>query len=140
VDSVVKKVQSLLNKYGTSCPFEIAKLLGIQIVFEELGNTLGYYSSHFRIKVIHINQNATDSQRKFICAHELGHAICHPEFNTSFLKKHTLFSTDHIEIEANTFAVTLLFSHESEESISIDTAVNEYGIPEKMIKKFLPFK
>lgn len=46
----------------------------------------------------------------FICAHELGYAIFHPDANTHFLKKNTLFSTESIELEANFFAVRLLFS------------------------------
>ncbi len=82
--------------------------MGILIVFERLGNALGYYNKHFRVPMIHINQDADRKSQIFICSHELGHAVQHPDTNTSFLKKHTLFSTDKIEIEANTFAVELL--------------------------------
>ena len=46
--------------------------------------------------------------QRFTCAHELGHAILHPNASTPFLRSKTLFSVDKLEIEANTFATTLL--------------------------------
>ncbi|WP_141771547.1 ImmA/IrrE family metallo-endopeptidase, partial [Bacillus licheniformis] len=77
--------------------------------YEDLGKALAYYSRHFRVKVIHINQNANEHNKEFICAHELGHAIFHPDANTPFLKRKTLFSTDQIELEANFFAISKKF-------------------------------
>ncbi|QOK28028.1 ImmA/IrrE family metallo-endopeptidase [Cytobacillus oceanisediminis] len=134
----IKKVEDLIKRYKTNCPFKIAEYLGIQIVFENLGKTLGYYNKNFRIKSIHINENAGDRQKYFICSHELGHAVCHPDANTPFLKRNTLFSTDKIEVEANLFAVRLLFAPEYiNQSISLKEAIEEYGVPEKFINKYL---
>lgn len=131
---VINEVKKIINRFNTNCPFKIAKALGIHIVYEDLGNTLGYFNQHFRIKIIHINQNASDNQLKFICAHELGHAVCHPRANTPFLKKHTLFSTDKMELEANLFAVNLLFSDDFfNDQLDITDAVEKYGIPKKLI-------
>ena len=48
--------------------------------------------------------------KKFTCAHELGHAVLHPDASTPFLKAKTFLSIDKMEIEANTFAVNLLIS------------------------------
>ncbi len=48
-------VNQLVKKYGTNDPFKLAKCMGIHIVFEPLGNALGYYSKHFRVPIIHIN-------------------------------------------------------------------------------------
>lgn len=132
VDAIASKVKSLINKYDTNCPFKLAKALGIEIVYENLGKTLGYYSSHFRIKIIHINQSADEGQKKFTCAHELGHAIFHPSANTPFLKKHTLFSTDRIELEAHLFAIKLLFSN-IHDTVSLDESVKNYGIPKQLL-------
>lgn len=143
------RVEYLIKKFGTNCPFKISQALGIQIVYEELGNTFGYYSKHFRIPIIHINQNANDIERRFICSHELGHAIEHSDINTSFLKRHTLFSTEKIEVEANTFAVELLLPDDLLIDL-IDTSYTIYdvfeanGIPKEFVslksidgKKFL---
>lgn len=127
MELITKKVEKLIKFYGTNCPFKLANFLGIQVVYENLGKTLGYYSKHFRIKVIHINEIIDEKQQLFICAHELGHAIFHHDINTPFLKKCTYFSTDKIEIEANKFAVELLFSNET--CVSIHEALEEYGVP-----------
>jgi Zn-dependent peptidase ImmA (M78 family) len=138
MESVLKTIKNLINKYNTNCPFKIAKHLNIEIVYEDLGKVLGYFSKFSRVKIIHINENATDHQKLFICAHELGHAIFHPDANTPFLKRNTLFSTDRIEVEANLFAVRLLFSERFfNEQLSLHDAIELYGIPEEFILKNL---
>jgi len=138
VSSVKSLVKRLVNKYGTNDPFKIANLMGVIIKFESLGSALGYYDKHFRVPIIHIDQNATKETQFFICAHELGHAVQHPDTNTSFLKKNTLFSTDKLEIEANTFAVELLlpdelFKYQDESCFAIYEAIREKGIPEELL-------
>lgn len=105
---IYKKVAKLIKKYDTNCPFKIAQEIGIHILYENLGSVSGYYNKNFQIKIIHINQNANEDEKRFICAHELGHAILHPDANTPFLKKHTFFTTHRIEFEANIFALSLL--------------------------------
>ncbi len=134
MELVLGKIKTLINQYGTNCPFKIAKHLGIEVYFENLGKSLGYFSHSFRIKIIHINENASEHQKKFICAHELAHAIFHADANTPFLKRNTLFSTNKIELEANYFAVQLLFSeHFFNEQVSLNDAVKFYGIPKEFI-------
>jgi Zn-dependent peptidase ImmA (M78 family) len=100
--------KKLITKHKTNDPFWIAQEKGIIVLFEELGSTLGYYHAHKRIQLIHINNKLNELEQRFVCAHELGHAILHPRANTPFLKKSTFFSIDKIEVEANTFAVELL--------------------------------
>lgn len=101
-------VEKLIKKYNTNDPFALADALGINIVFEELGNIYGYFDVHFRIKTIHLNSSISESSLPFVCAHELGHSVLHPDLNTPFLSTYTLFSIDKIERQANTFAVELL--------------------------------
>lgn len=98
----------LMNKHKTNDPFKIAKQKGILVLFEPLGKTLGYYNRYKRISFIHINNSIDEGLQKFVCAHELGHAVLHHDANTPFLKRKTLFSTERIEIEANKFATELL--------------------------------
>lgn len=76
--------------------------------YEELGAILGFHNVHFRMKFIHLNTSMPDNMLPFICAHELDHAILHPNVNIPFLRKHTLFSIDSIKRQATTFAVELL--------------------------------
>lgn len=138
MEIVNAKVKKLVEKYKTNDPFKIASYLNIQVSYENLGNILGYYNKAFRIKSIHINENASDGQKKFICSHELGHALLHPDANTPFLKKHTLFSTERIELEANYFAVHMLFSkNHFEGQLTLVDAVEYYGVPRKLIENNL---
>lgn len=105
-------VMRLTKKYNTSDPFELADALNISVFFEELGTINGYYNKPLRMKQIHINQNLNDRDAKFTCAHELGHAILHPNASTPFMRSKTFLSVDKLEIEANTFAVNLLIPDE----------------------------
>ncbi|MFY2154673.1 ImmA/IrrE family metallo-endopeptidase [Cytobacillus firmus] len=131
---VKKKVDYLIKKYGTNDPFKLAKWLGIQVVFEELGNIHGYHSKTHRTSVIHINVSLSEPKQLFVCRHELGHAILHPNQNTTFLKSHTYFSTDKLENEANLFAVELMISKEVDNPVTFEEAINIYGIPEHFLR------
>jgi len=137
MEYIEKKVKSLIIKHNTTDPIKLAESLGIVVVHEDLGNTLGFYSKHFRFKFIHLNEKLGKEKLEFVCAHELGHAILHPDSNTPFLKKNTLFSTDKIEMEANIFAMNLLFKEKDLNSqLTIELALNKYGIPQKLLSKF----
>lgn len=136
--AINKKVIEIIKNHNTNCPFKISKDLGIHIEFENLGSIYGYYTRNYRVKTIHINENLTEGQQTFTCSHELGHAILHPDKNTSFLKKHTLYSTSKIEVEANLFATKLLFSNDYfNGDLTLKDAVEEYGIPEKFLLTYL---
>lgn len=134
----VVQVQKLIKKYGTSCPFKLAEHLGVIVLHENLGGSLGYFNKHLRIKMIHINESAGEKLKKFICAHELGHALLHTEVNTPFMKKQTLFSTESIEIEANIFAIHLIAAG-TDYPITMEEAFSEYGFPTELINERLNF-
>lgn len=139
--SIEEIIDQLIKKHGTSNPFKLAEILGILVVFEPLGSIYGYYSRTHRTKVIHINESASDGQKSFICGHELGHVILHPDTNTAFLRKKTLFSTDRIELEANHFAVQLLFSsNHFDGQLTFEDAIEHYGIPRRLIENNLSNK
>lgn len=101
-------VRQLVEKYKTNDPFEIAAHKNIEVRFSDLGQTLGFFFSCYRTKFIHIHQSCNKSKQRFICAHELGHAVLHPHLNTSFMKRISLFNVHRVEMEANTFAMQLL--------------------------------
>ena len=102
-------VRPLAAENGTFNPFEIAENKGIVIQMEPLGTIRGYYSKALRTKFIHINCDLDEYQQKFTCAHELGHALMHPDLSTPFLRESTLFSVDKLEVEANRFAAYLCY-------------------------------
>ena len=102
----------LCVRYKTRNPFELADLLNIIVLEEPLGKVCGYYNHICKQKMIHINRNLGFESKSFICAHELGHAILHPDSNTPFLKQNTFTVISKMEIEANHFAVSFLYSDE----------------------------
>ncbi|SFM14339.1 ImmA/IrrE family metallo-endopeptidase [Pelosinus propionicus] len=136
-------VENLIKKYKTNCPFTLAKKLNIIVLYEDLGGTMGYFSKDFRFKFIHINQSLDKRESTFTCAHELGHAVQHHDVSTPFLKRHTLFSIDKVEREANTFAVELLLPDtllQEHADCSLFNIGKTVGIPGKLIKLKSQFK
>lgn len=132
-------VNKLIKENNTNDPFEIAHKKGINIIFKPFKQIYGFYSCYKRYQFIYINQNLSSQEQKFVCAHELAHAILHRNINTPFLKKYTLFSTDKIEKEANTFAVELLMPDHflyqfKNENTSIYEAAQIYGVPKEFAK------
>lgn len=101
-------IYHLTQKYNTSNPFELADALKISVYYENLGTINGYYNKPLRMKQIHINSTLDKHMAEYTCAHELGHAVLHPNASTPFLRSKTMISVDKMEIEANTFAVNLL--------------------------------
>lgn len=130
-------VLGLIEKHKTNDPFRIAGERNIHILHEPLGSTMGYFSQDFRIGFIHINQDLSEKEQIFVCGHELGHSIMHRHINTPFLKRHTLFSVDKIERQANTFAVELLMPDkllQEYSDISIYNIASKLGIPSKLVE------
>ncbi len=128
-------VKKLMERHQTNNPFIIADNLEIIILNHPMKNTLGFFSKYKRSKFIHLSNNLPDKLQTFVCAHELGHAILHPNVNTPFLKRHTLFSTSKIEHQANTFAVELLMPDDLLQEcseISLFNIAESLGIPSKL--------
>lgn len=119
---IKKTVIYLTKKHETNCPFRIAKNKGIIIQFQDLGTIWGYHFVYKRISIIVINSRLDEKTQRVVCAHELGHAIFHPQLNTSFMKNNTYFSVDKVEREANRFAAELLIPDDS--FIEHDTIYN----------------
>lgn len=105
-------VESIVQKYDTRSPYELADLMGIQIVKCELGTIRGYYFKKFRLKLILLNYNLEYDEERFVLAHEIGHSVMHPDTNTNFWERYTFLSTQRLEIEANKFAIELLIPNE----------------------------
>ncbi|MFC4618624.1 ImmA/IrrE family metallo-endopeptidase [Camelliibacillus cellulosilyticus] len=137
-EKIKQVVEKMIRKHGTNNPFEIASQKGIVLMLESLGKIYGYHHTFHRIQIIHINDELDEPMKRFVCAHELGHAVLHPELSTSFLQKNTLFYMDKIEREANEFAVELLLSDEvlytyQGTDATIYEAAAAYGIPREVV-------
>jgi len=105
-----KLVEELILKYKTSSPFELCELEGVKLSFKPLGTLNGIYRYSKRNKFITVNIDREIGHQRFICGHELGHSIIHPNENRIFLNT-TLFVPNKREIEASRFAVYLLVEY-----------------------------
>lgn len=105
-------VQSLIKKYGTNNPFDIVKQKNVILVYAPLNDVRGFYQYFQRNNIIYIDENLPESEKAFVCAHELGHMFLHKKANALYMDSHTLFNTDKFENEANTFAAELLIPDE----------------------------
>jgi Zn-dependent peptidase ImmA (M78 family) len=136
---IKRAVLELIEKHNTNDPFEIGSNEKIHIIPRYLHHELhGFYKYIRRNKFIFINKNLDTVMRRFVCAHELGHAVLHPYSNTPFLRANTLFSIDRIEVEANTFAVELLIPNETfylknNDPTTIREVASIYGVPEGIV-------
>lgn len=129
--AIKRMVSQLIRKHGTNNPFTIAAQKNILVLFEPLGGMMGYFNTYKRIPMIHINSDLSESDQRYTCAHEFGHAILHPKINTPFLRRHTLQSIDRIEREANMLAVELLVPDELIHSgMTIYEAAAASGVPD----------
>lgn len=126
-----KKVEQLVKMHGTRDPIKIAKNMGIVVLFEDLGEIHGYYNKIRRIKFIHVNKVATKEQLLYTLAHELGHAICHPDENTPQLSAQSITSELKIEKEADYFATKLIIdgSHTELQNPTKYEILSFYGLP-----------
>lgn len=136
--NIKNTVERLIKKYNTTNPFIIAKNKNIHIIYINLGGKLGNYVKYKREKFILIDNEATPQEMlNFVCAHELGHAICTPKENTQWLKTYTMsINSDKIERIANTFAVELLLPDtylQENSNYSIYNLATVQGVPKKFI-------
>ena len=107
-DAISGIAAKLADEYSRD-PCYIARSLGIIVNFEPLYRLNGFYNTAYRQKFIHINSQLSHRAQRFVCAHELGHAILHPDNNTHFLRNHTLYPISRYEKEATYFlSVTMI--------------------------------
>ena len=102
--------ESLAKWYGTRNPFEIAENLGYIVIRVPLSGIRGFHQYIHRCHIIYIGDELSEADARFVCAHELGHALLHKGYNRIFMDTNTFFVTNRYEIEADRFAVDLLFS------------------------------
>lgn len=140
---VRRKVAELLHRYKTADPFQLAAYKNIRIIYADLGGKFGNYLKYKRSKFIIIDERRTPANMlPFVCAHELGHALCTPNDNTQWLKTYTIsINADRVEHVANQFAVELLLNDDfiaEHEGISLYDLAECCGVPHQFIqlKKF----
>lgn len=103
---------ALARRHGTRDPFRIAQRLGVSVIFTPLTGIRGFCQVVKRCRIIYIDTALPEGEARFVCAHELGHLLLHKGCNRIFLDRHTYFPVNRFEVEANRFAVDLLYDDE----------------------------
>ena len=101
----------LVKRYGTRDPFEIARQLGVEVLFcPDFGSMKGMYRVVKRTRFIFLNRDLTPQMQSIVCAHELGHDQFHRDLaKTGALQEFMLYDmTTKPEYEANIVAAEIL--------------------------------
>lgn len=138
-DYIRRITNKLKKKYNTSSPYELAECLDITIIIQPLGNVWGMYKYIKRNKVIFINSALSEIERRFVLAHEIGHAVLHPKSSCFFINEHNYISKIKSEYEANIFAAEFLIDdvaidHVNLEGLSLDQLARSYYVPVEIMK------
>lgn len=104
--------ESLVRKYKTRDPFQLAEDLGFIVVRTPLKGIRGFWHHTYRRHIIFIDDNLSERVAAFVCAHEIGHILLHRGYNRIYMDSNTFFQTNRQEIEANRFAVDFLYADE----------------------------
>lgn len=104
-------LKSIISTLTTYNPFDICDQKNIIVIFKPLGAVKGLYCLIRKRQFIIISSDLNFYEKRLVCAHELGHAIFHPEINLYY----TSFPIGRYEREANDFAVNLLLAGAAQE-------------------------
>ena len=105
---IKKLADSLARKYKSRDPFEIISNLNVIPIFYPLHGVKGFYQYFQRNNLIYIDEMLSEQEKRFVCAHELGHMYLHKKANAIFLDSRTQLNTTKYECEADRFAIDLL--------------------------------
>lgn len=140
MEAIKEIVAGIFETYGTSNPFELCEYLDIKIIRSNLGNEIkGFFQRTTEgYEIIHINSELDEHEVKYICAHELGHAILHTDMSLSFFIENSMQVKNRYEIQADRFAAELLITPAINEHIyselNIEQLSSSLCIPEKLIR------
>lgn len=133
----MRLAQKLMRRYHTNDPFEICDNLGYIVLMVPLTGVRGFYQKKIRNRIIYIDENQPEHIQRWVCAHELGHALMHDGTNSIYLDSHTYQVIGKYELAADRFAASLLCPDESEmidyEGFTSEQLSTLLGVPENMI-------
>lgn len=129
----------LIELYDTNNPFELCDYLDIYLLIHDLGSELlGFFQrTETGYEILHINDRLNYYMQKYVCAHELGHAILQPELSVSFFIKNSLMIANKPEVEADTFAAELLLDNkfiEEYEGYTVDQIAAAENVPTRLVE------
>ena len=110
-DYIKSKADYITRRFETRNPFEIAKWLGIEILFRnDFTELKGMYTVIKRKRFVFLNANLPEQVQTVVCAHELGHDALHRHIavNAAFQEFVLYDMRSRPEYEATSFAAHML--------------------------------
>ena len=128
--TIIEEADRLIEKCGTSDPFEIASMTGIKLkmidYFEEVK---GAYFVIEKNRYVFLNSNLPDELQRVVLAHELGHDRLHSDAAEGGLIDNRIYDiSSNMEYEANLFAAELLIDDDEILSYIFDGGLDIEGI------------
>ena len=123
----------LVKRCGTRDPFEIAREIGVEVMFcDNFGPLKGMYRVIQRNRFIFINAALDEQMQRIVCAHELGHDQLHRHLaKGNALQEFMLYDmATKPEYEANIVAAEILL--DTDELLEY---VYEYGYTSEQIAR-----
>ena len=129
--------RKLSRRYHTSDPFALCDEMGILVLMVPLVDIRGFYQRRLRNRIIYIDNSLPDYLQRWVCAHELGHALMHDGTNAIYLDTHTYQVIGKYERSADRFAAALLCPDEEDlpeyEGFSSEQLASAFGVPEDLV-------
>lgn len=128
-----KIINTIVKRYGTADPFEIADRLNVQVEWCKLGPfPLGKTVYDKKEPIIMLNESIKHQPiQSFIMGHELGHVVLQENLVGYYTTNHHGHSK--LETEADEFAVALMGMLFIEENNRVPSSYKElawsYGVP-----------
>ena len=139
-DSIKKQANSLITKYNTNNPFELADYLGFITIITPLENNISGISQNLKKNiVIYVNSELDYYKKLIVAAHGLGHAILHKETDTIFLEYTNMCLQNKYEREADSFAIELLLYNKQSYKYK-ENVINKTSAKERLNLSMLNFK
>lgn len=135
LDYIAREAQALVRKYKTRNPYQICDELGIRIRLKDLGTDIkAYYFYQSRIRNIVLNHRVSETIRRILVAHELGHDRLHRDMAMlkGFQEVELFDAAQPAEYEANIFAAELLIDDNEILTLLNDDDKSFFGVAKEL--------
>jgi Zn-dependent peptidase ImmA (M78 family) len=132
----------LMERYGTSSPFDLCDRMGVGVLRFDLParvRGLCFQKKEEGGSVILLNSALAGREAAYCCAHELGHVLLHTGLNEQRMSDLTNLCVPRLEREADYFAACLLIDpnlrewNQSYDPLSREQIACLSGLPEKVV-------
>jgi Zn-dependent peptidase ImmA (M78 family) len=134
-DSISSECDSLVKRFRTRDPFEIAEGLGITIMWrDDFTKLKGMYRVVLKNRYIFLSSRLDEETARIVCAHEIGHDRLHRSLacGGTMLEFMLYNMTTRAEYEANVFAANLLLPDEDVLELIFDYGYDAEQIARRM--------